>query len=513
MNRRTSLVRNVFSNWFFLATSVTYVLFITPIVVRALDKELYGVWSFLNGLLSYSELLYLGLGSALVKYVAQFRATDDHAGINRLMSVVLVIYGLLGATCFVTLAVLSRMVPHVFAEPLSIDAASAASYTCVLLGLQIFFIFIGSAFSGLISGHDRYDLANAVHVTCVVIRFITIPILVPTARHPLVMLAALTSAVAALQALGFAAISFWYVPRLSIRPTRPKLDELRLLYGFGLRSFFILFAIKLISYTDTTVIGVRLGAAAVALYSLPLQLVEYARACVAGFAGVFLPRLTVLTTRGDLATVRYEFLISTRIACFLSGWLVAILICLGPLFLNRWVGPEFGTPVEWVVVYLAIAAFGQVLSTQVPVAFYQALHLVSFPAAVLMIEAVLNLVLSIWLAPRLGITGVALATAIPALFVSALVLPPYLCRHLGVPLRTFVAGSVLPGGLMLVGTLIVEWMAGLVIRGESYRVLLERAAISLPVALLLFRTTFPFEQRRAILAVFRLPQFRQPRLP
>jgi O-antigen/teichoic acid export membrane protein len=502
MTRPGSLARNVFSNWIGLASSVTYALFITPIIVRALDKELYGVWSFLNGLIAYSDLFYLGLGAALVKYVAQFHAKNDYAGMNRLVSVVVLIYGLIGIACFGILIALSPWLPRAFAEPLSIESARATSYTCVLLGAQMLFIFVGSAFAGLICGHDRYDLVNAVVVAFVVVRFVATPLLVRPGHNPMVMLAILTVAVAALRAVALAWIAFAYIRRLSIRAVRPKADELRLLYGFGLQSFFILFAVKLISYTDTIVIGMSLGAASVALYSLPLQLVEYARVGVGGFTGVFLPRLTTLTTKGDLAGVRDAYLSSTRIACFLSGWLVALLIYLGPLFLNRWVGREFGTPVHWVLLYLAVASFAQVLSTQIPFAFYQALDLLAFPAAVLFAEAVANLVLSLWLAPRFGITGVAFATAIPALFVSMVLLPPYLCRRLGLPLRTVVVGSVLPGVLMLAAGVATEWTAGLFIQGESYPIIIGRALISLPVAILLFRWTFPADQQRAIWRLF-----------
>ena len=80
MTRPGSLARNVLSNWIGIPITVAYGLVITPIIVRALDTELYGVWSFLNGLLMYSDLLYVGLGSALIKYVAQHRANDDQAG-------------------------------------------------------------------------------------------------------------------------------------------------------------------------------------------------------------------------------------------------------------------------------------------------------------------------------------------------------------------------------------------------------------------------------------------------
>ena len=121
-----SLARDVLSNWIGIPLTVAYGLIITPIVVRALDTELYGVWSFLNGLLVYSDLLYVGLGSALIKYVAQLRANDDQPGMNRLFSVVFGIYGVIGIVCWGVMIGISAVVPSLFAEPLSAGAARPA---------------------------------------------------------------------------------------------------------------------------------------------------------------------------------------------------------------------------------------------------------------------------------------------------------------------------------------------------------------------------------------------------
>ena len=498
MTRPGSLARNVASNWIGIPITVAYGLIITPIIVRALDTELYGVWSFLNGLLMYSDLLYVGLGSALIKYVAQHRANDDQASMNRLISVVTGIYGVIGLMCFAVMIAISTFVPYLFAEPLSVEAARAASATCILLGAQLLFVFLGSAFSGLICGHNRFDLVNIVGIATVAIRFVAIPLILATGRDPLFRLALLTSSVAAIQTLMLAAIAYRFVPRLSVRLVRWRRDELRMLYGFGLPSFFIMFAVRLVSFSDTTIIGIMLGASSVAIYALPLQLMEYSRTTVGGFTGVLLPRLTTLTTRGDMASLREAYLSATRIACFLTAWLAATVMTIGPAFLNRWVGDAFSAPAQWVLVFLAVAAFGQVLSTHAPLGFYQSMHLVSFPAKVLMLEALLNLGLSIWLAPRLGITGVALATAVPALFISAVLLPPYLCRQLGVPIRTFLAASVVPGALMFVANSVVLYLSGLVITTDSYPAIVARAAISAPVALLVFVVTFPAEERRVV---------------
>ena len=498
MTRSGSLVRNVLTNWISIPITVAYGLIITPIIVRALDTELYGVWSFLNGLLMYSDLLYVGLGSALIKYVAQHRANNDHAAINRLVSVVTGIYSAIGVVCFAVMIGLSAVVPYAFAEPLSPEAARAASATCWLLGAQLFFVFVGSAFSGLIAGHNRYDLANMVNIATISIRFVAIPVILASGRDPLFRLALLTASSAAIHTLMLAAIAYRVVPQLSVRLVRWRRDELRMLYGFGLPSFFILFAVRLVSFSDTTIVGIMLGASSVAIYALPLQLMEYARATVGGFTSVLLPRLTELTTRGDVAAVREAYLSATRFAYFLTAWLAAAMMMLGPAFLTRWVGEEFGGPSQWVLIFLAIAALGQVLTIHAPLGFYQALHLVAFPAKVLMVEAVLNLGLSIWLAPRLGITGVALATALPAILISAVVLPRYLCRRLEVPMRTFVTASVVPGALMFIITSAVLYLTRLVITAESYPAIFVQGLVTVPVGLLVFVATFPVLERRAL---------------
>src|SRR6516225_2063250 len=74
------------ANWIASLLSIVYALFITPIVIKALNKDLYGVWSFLNGLLAYSSLLYVGLGAAFIKYLSQYRAVGDRVSVTRLAS-------------------------------------------------------------------------------------------------------------------------------------------------------------------------------------------------------------------------------------------------------------------------------------------------------------------------------------------------------------------------------------------------------------------------------------------
>jgi O-antigen/teichoic acid export membrane protein len=191
-----------------------------------------------------------------------------------------------------------------------------------------------------------------------------------------------------------------------------------------------------------------------------------------------------------------------RISSSFTGWLVAGMVVLGPAFLNRWVGLEVGSTSQWVIVFLAAAMFMQVVSSQVPLAFYQSLHLVAFPAAVLSFEALLNLGLSIWLAPRMGVNGVALATVIPAFAISGAILPAYLGRHLNVPLPTLIGTGFAPGVLMMVVTGATLWASGMAIDSTSYAGILGRALTSVPAAAVAVVLGFPRGELQVIAGAF-----------
>jgi len=503
MRGTSSLLRNVLSNWIVMAISLAYTFTITPLVVRTLGVERYGVWSFLNGLLVYSELLYLGLGSALVKYVAQYRARSDIHGINRLTSVVATIYGLLGLISLGLFALVSGYVPVLFAEPLTNAAASAAVMTCALLGVRMLLVFLTSPFAGLLAGYERYDLGSAVNLVSVVVRFIATPILLRQSWDPLLTMAYLTVGASVIDLVLLGIVAYASISGLTLRVVKPRWTELRWLYGFGLQSFFVVFAVKLISYADTTVIGIVLGAAGVALYSLPLQLVEVARMFIGGFAAVFLPRVALSSEHGDEQAIRDAYLRSMRIAFFLAGWLGAGLITLGPMFLGLWIGPGFGGIPASLLLYLVLALMAQVLSSQVPLPFYQALGLLVVPAVVISIEGGLNIALSIWFAKVIGLPGVALATALPAV-ISVALLPAYLCRKLDVPLNQLVR-SLTPGLVMLIGTIAVERLLAAVLASASWLVLVVRIAVTVPVGFAVMGLMFPEDERKTISRMLRPP--------
>jgi O-antigen/teichoic acid export membrane protein len=498
VQKGASLTRNVSVNWLLMATGIVYSLAVTPFVIHTLGTEGYGVWSFVNGLTTYVDLFYLGLGSALVRFVAEFRARNDLPRMRRLCSVVFTVYVAIGGLFLLGAVIVSPVVPRLLGSNLQSISAGVASVTVILIGARLSALFAGSVFSGILFAYDRNDIFKGVLIAFTCIRLLLV-VLCVGGDYAIVILAAVFTVTSWAEALVLAVFARRVTGGLSIGPVIPRLSDLRPLYAFGLMSFGIQLSAKLISYTDTTVIGMKIGATDVALYVLPLQLIEYGRYAIAAIASVILPRLVLMHAEGQSKEMGWAFVRVARVTCFLGAWLNVNLILLGRPFLGRWVGSGFATDQsQWVLLWLGLASFCQVLSTQVTLPFYQTIQVLGRPMLVLLLEAVVNLAGSLWLIRRFGLSGVAFATFMPSFFLTLWILPVHLCRRLELPVgRTFTD--------VLRPSLVVSVITGAVLMGlnqaiptASYGVLAFKGIASLLAGSIAFMVSAPEGDREQV---------------
>jgi O-antigen/teichoic acid export membrane protein len=502
---RSSLLRNIASNWAITACSIAYAFFVTPVIVRGLGQQEYGVWSFLNGLIGYSNLLYLGVGSALVKNIATLSAKNDPGPINRLTSAGVTIFTGLGFLALVVFFGLSPFVSHMFADGLPSDTARQASLTCSLLGVQILCFFLTSGFMATLIGRDRFDLANGAQIVTIVTRFALVRFVVQ-GDNPLVRLAIFMTATSVVELLVVRTLAHRVDPSLRVRFTKPTADELKILYGFGIPAFLITFSLRLISYTDTTVVGAVLGAGTVGIYALPMQLLEYARILIGSYSGVLISRVSVLYASHDMDGLRQKYFMCLRVTGFIAAFCLTNLVWLGVPFLTLWAGPEFGEPSRWVIIWLAVGTFLQVYSTFATVSFFQSMHILGKPAKVLMLEALLNLILSIWFAHLFGVSGVAFATFLPTCM-TFLILPPLLSRPLAVSTFTWIRIAMLPAMGLAAAVSISQWVGSYFVPPTSILGLTIRTLSTMPAAALVVLLTASSHERVWLVAnLRRLPR-------
>ena len=166
---------------------------------------------------------------------------------------------------------------------------------------------------------------------------------------------------------------------------------------------------------------------------------------------VLTPRFASLDGEKEHTELERLFLRSLSVSAVLAFGVSMLAIIFGGRFITWWVGEEFTKAIP--VLRIIAIAYGFALSQNPSINLMYALKKHHYYAVATIIEAVANIVISILLAPRYGIIGVAIGTMIPALILKMIVMPVYMSKIMSIRIISYLKPLVTPcilAGLMIV---------------------------------------------------------------
>jgi O-antigen/teichoic acid export membrane protein len=248
--------------------------------------------------------------------------------------------------------------------------------------------------------------------------------------------------------------------------------------------------------TDSIVIGSLVNVSQVTYYAIPGMIVEYLEKLIWAIVAVLVPIISSQEAIGNKDKNQELYLIGTRYSLILISPIVFVLFLVGDDFIGMWMGPDYATPSGEI---LCILLVGHIffLSQFIAHGILKGISRHKILAFILCGEAVINLFLSIYLAPRYGIKGVAVGTVIPLLIVNIFLLPYYTCRELKINyLRYLVKGIFQPLLYLVIPLFIVAYYFD--IKVDTYvQLILFSAFVAIVYGLvaLLFQLEKPHAQR------------------
>jgi O-antigen/teichoic acid export membrane protein len=429
-DRSRRFVRNVAWNWLSSGIALITGIFLSPFLIHKLGPEGYGVWTLSFALVEYYWLLDLGFRSAVVKFVAHYAATDDQAGINRVVNTALA-YGLGMAAVIMSLVMSAGR----YAERwFQISPAYRESFL-VLVGLITLSWCLGavfSIFSGAVEAAQQFDMTNRVAIVTTTVRTASTFTLLAM-DYGLIHIAIATIAS---QIIGYVLNYFQFrtvFPAVRLSWRLAKFSMLREMAQFGIHSFTANIATQLVNQGPPVIIGHFNPAAYVGFYSLPLRLLQYGFDFVGRIGLVTNAAAADFTARKDGERLRKLAIYPNRYSLVMFMPLAILLWTHGDQILTRWVGENFATHSAPV---LPILLLGYVLA--IVGQFSSGMLLTGAGkhrryARGLLAEAVV-VILALWfVVPRYGIIGAAwVATA--AMIANRGIFAPWLvCREIGIP--------------------------------------------------------------------------------
>ena len=429
------LLISAVTNWLAFAATLLVAFFLTPYLVRTLGDERYGVWVYAESILAYFTLFDLGIAACVVRFVARFHAARNLHELNRMASSCLALFVGLGAMVLLLGALLTPLLVRALSSP---EVEDAGSFLLLMLANLAVTLPL-SIFPSVLDGLERFAAKSAVRITFLALRTAAIVVLMETGPS-LWGLGIVYTVCNLAEHTALAVLAFVHLPGLRFSWRLIDRATLRLVRGYSADAFLAMVAGRVTVQSAPVVIGAFLSLPQVTFFGIALRLVEFAKALLRSATTTLTPAVSSLEAGGDLGAVRRMLLNGTRWVLYLILPIHLGLVIFGRPFLAVWMrDPEFAV---WCYPALVILSGTLSLGVAQSVAsrVLYGMGLLKLFARVALLEAALNLGLSLLLVRRYGIEGVAFAAALPNLLFCVFVIG-YACRVLGIS-----AGAYLSAG-------------------------------------------------------------------
>ncbi|MBV9580865.1 MAG: oligosaccharide flippase family protein [Chloroflexi bacterium] len=413
--------------------------FLTPFVLRRLGPSDFGLWVLGSALIGYGSLLDLGIGGAITKYLAEYRARGDLTRARSLVITALWVYTGLGLATLVLTVVLAPVLPQLLQLP-ETDRSTATGFV-LLVGVTVAITLPCITAGAVLEGLQRYDLTSlATTASSLFGALATVTVLLAGGG----VLAAVSINIPA--TLVAQVVSVWSIsrvaPELGFGRGTPTRGMVRLLVSFGGVLLVGRLSKRLKTRTDELVIAAVLPISFVTPYAIAHKLSDLAQNLTDQFMRVLLPLASELHATDEHDRLRALYTAGTRLTLVICVPMACTLIILAKPILTAWVGASYADE-GGLVTILTVASL--IDTAQWPaVSILQGMARYRPVALISICSALANLGLSLALVHPFGLVGVALGTLIPTSVEGLLLVTPYALRVLRLGPADVLGKSVAP---------------------------------------------------------------------
>ncbi|HYJ47349.1 MAG TPA: oligosaccharide flippase family protein [Pyrinomonadaceae bacterium] len=412
---------------------------IIPIILRYLSREDYGLWATIGQMLGYLALLDLGVGSAVVRRTARMREHGDIEAVNRMVSTAVALYCLLGLVFLLAGLGIGFFLPNWSAIPQSRAHVAVIMFIIMIVYGAISFPL--RVASSTLTGYQHMAAANmtnmAANLLAPVVSVVLLLAGLGILSLPLGQVAAgLLAAIAAFVILKRA------VPNLRINWASVSRAEAREIFGWSWQLFLNNIAVAIIYQTDNLVVAGSVGLAAVTVYTLTSRLPMYAMPLVFALGDSCHPGAFELYEQGNFDRLREVYTRVMRLTVAAGMAIAVVAVAFNESFMRLWVGESNYGGLMLTVIFAFILCYRVMM--QVSSVIVISSGKLKGVVAMSIMEAALNLVLSLWWVRYYGIIGVALGTAVAGVLTSGWYVVGFVSRELRMNVFEYLGRGVIP---------------------------------------------------------------------
>jgi O-antigen/teichoic acid export membrane protein len=430
MSRTKSAFLGTISSQLYSIIALIISLFSVPIIVRHLNSEIYGLSIIIFQITGYLGMFDFGLGAGVERFLAGTREDNDEnrTKVKRIISTAFIVYTFIAICIIIIGNIFAPYAAEIFHTPAKYlqSVRYIISVLSVVLGLQI----ILRSITGIFFAHQKQILFNTLSFvlnlsnTILTIIFVCLGYGLWSFAYCQIIVFILNAALS----LYFLNKYYSYI-RINIKDFDFPLIKEMFSYGFAL--FLIGIAVQIIFQTDRIIIGSFVSLTAVSIYSFTTKIPELSSQVLWKISDNSFPALVELSKKenaGSFMKISHDKIMLLTLSLTTTFFWVVILTSYP--FIKLWVGEQYfpGLTFTVLVAYLYLIQLTFIHVTSICLNGFGIAGRISVMA---LVEAAINLSLSIYLVKIYGINGVIIATIIGGVLTSFWYVPYLSIKYFG----------------------------------------------------------------------------------
>lgn len=416
-----------------IANAVVQLLY-TPFLVSKLGQSEYGLYSLVASVIGYLGVLDLGFGNALVVHTSKYRALGDKENEQILHGMFHILYICIGVIAGLIGILLSFLTEDIFGATMNVEDIEKMRVMLLILSLNIFLTFAFSIYSSIITASEAFVFQKVLAILSTIAKpLLMIPILLIGYKSIALCIVITIVNVAILFA------NYWFCKKklkISVKFRGFNWKIFRKVFSYSFYVFLAQIVDQINWSADQTILGISSGTIAVSVYSAAAQINIMFVNLSTAISGVMLPKMSRMVakkaTKDDLSK---ELIKVGRIQFLIVFLVVSGFAIVGREFVKEWLGEGFED--SYVVALLLMTPAIVPLIQNIGIAIIQAMNKFRFKAALTFSMALINIVISIFLAQAFGAIGAAFGTTLAIIVCNIIIMNIYYRRVIGLDVMGF----------------------------------------------------------------------------
>ena len=405
----------------------------TPLMIRILGQDEYGLYQLAQSIVNYLNLMNLGFNGAYIRYYSIARTKNNKTEIDNINGMFMKTFLIISFLCLIVGFVLTANV-SIIGSQVTESQYATARILMVIMVINLAISFPNSLYTAFMAANERFVFQRVVNILS--------NILIPLLNIPLLYIGlgsvGVVSVTLFLSILRLFINVFYCKTKLNYKNNLRYFDKTIFadLFKFTFFIFLSDMVDQLNSNVDKLLLGGLMGTAAVAVYSVSYNLNHYRVILSWIIPELYVPKINRLVI--EEKNKEGTSLLFTKVGRF-NNYLMILVITgfalVGKEFVELWVGHEYYLSYYCTLILMISGYIAAVQTLGVNVQNAMNMHRVR--SIIYFVIACANVVLSIFLIKSFGVIGTCIGTCLANVVGTGIFMNYYYKVKLGLDIKLF----------------------------------------------------------------------------